>query len=300
MTTLKSICLLGFGEVGQILAEDLAASGIRFISAYDIKFNDPASVPSRALKRFQVEARESAAATVAGADLVISAVTAAATADAARDAKGGLKAGAYYLDLNSASPSHKQEAARVIEAAGGRYVEGAVMSPISPLRMAAPILLGGPHAEGFLDKAKRLGFSGTEVFSDQVGPAAATKLCRSVVVKGMEALLTESLLAARRYGVEDTVLQSLDNMFPLGDWEKRARYMISRSLEHGQRRAEEMREAARTVDESGVDPLMSEATATRQDWASAFKAAATEAQLIPMLDAILKEVRLPEPRKNKQ
>ena len=293
MTAVSHLCLLGFGEVGQILAEDLLASGIQHISVFDIKFNDPDSLPSRALGRSRLPAGLSAAASVAGVDLVISAVTAAATADAACDVRVGLKAGAYYLDLNSAAPGHKQDAARVIEAAGGRYVEGAVMSPISPLRMGAPILLGGPHAAQFLDLAKQLGFSGAQVFSDKIGPAAATKLCRSVVVKGMEALLTESLLAARRYGVEDTVLQSLDNMFPLGDWEKRARYMISRSLEHGVRRAEEMREAARTVDEAAIKPLMSEATATRQDWASAFKAALGEEKLDDMLDAILGQIGQP-------
>lgn len=293
MTAVNHICLLGYGEVGQILAEDLAQAGVRHISAYDSKFSDPASIPSRALGRHKVQAAAGAVAAAAGADLVISAVTAAATVEAARNASSGLRPGAYYLDLNSASPGHKQEAARVIEAAGGCYVEGAVMSPISPLRMAAPILLGGPHAVQFLGEAARLGFSGMQVFSHQIGPAAATKLCRSVIVKGMEALLTESLLAARRYGVDDTVLQSLDNMFPLGDWEKRALYMISRSLEHGVRRAEEMREAARTVNEAAIEPLMSEATAARQDWASAFKTAATEEKLGDMLDAILRQSRQP-------
>jgi 3-hydroxyisobutyrate dehydrogenase-like beta-hydroxyacid dehydrogenase len=291
---------VGFGEVGQILAEDLAANGIAHISVYDIKCSNPASIPSRALKRLKRQGEESAAAAVAGADLVICAVTAAACADAARSATGGLKPGAYYLDLNSASPGQKRQAAGVIEAAGGRYVEGAVMSPISPKRMGAPILLGGPHAALFLGEGALLGFSGLQVFSNQVGPAAATKLCRSVVVKGMEALLTESLLAARRYGVDDTVLQSLDNMFPLGDWEKRARYMISRSLEHGTRRAEEMREAARTVDEAAIEPLMSEATAARQDWASAFNKALEEENLGDMLDAVLTQIGQPAMRKNKK
>jgi 3-hydroxyisobutyrate dehydrogenase-like beta-hydroxyacid dehydrogenase len=291
MTTIKNICLLGFGEVGQFLAKDLAAAGIKHISAYDPKFSDTASISSRALGVANVRAEKSASAAASGADLVICAVTAAACTEAANSVVTGIGKGVYFLDFNSASPGQKQAAGRVIEAAGGRYVEGAVMSPVSPMRMAAPILLGGPHASGFLAEAEQLGFSGMEVFSTDIGPAAATKLCRSVVVKGIEALLTESLLAARSYGIEDTVLQSLDNMFPLGDWEKRSRYMISRSLEHGVRRAEEMREASRTVAESGIEPLMSEATATRQDWAAAFREACEKEELGDMLDAILSRVR---------
>ena len=116
--------------------------------------------------------------------------------------------------------------------------------------------------------AGSLGFSGMTVFSDRLGKAAAAKLCRSVMVKGIEALLAEALLAARHYDVEDTVLASLDDLFPGPEWARLSRYMISRSVEHGERRSEEMREAARTVQEAGVEPLMSAACAERQIWAS--------------------------------
>jgi 3-hydroxyisobutyrate dehydrogenase-like beta-hydroxyacid dehydrogenase len=108
------------------------------------------------------------------------------------------------------------------------------------------------------------------------------------MIKGIEALLTESMLAARHYGVEATVLASLSDLLPLPDWEATARYMISRSLEHGARRAEEMREAARTVEEAGVAPTMSAAIAARQDWAAEFKAAHTQTDLGAMLDHIRK------------
>ena len=160
------------------------------------------------------------------------------------------------------------------------------MSPIEPKRLSAPILLGGPHAADFAPVARALGFTGIEVYSDVVGPAAATKLCRSVVVKGLEALLTEAMLAARPWGVEDQVLASLSNMVPAADWPALAAYMISRSLEHGTRRAEEMREAANTVAETGVTPWMAQATAERQAWAAPFGAVAAPRDLYAMLDAI--------------
>src|SRR5262249_61938414 len=120
----------------------------------------------------------------------------------------------------------------------------------------------------FLELAAPLGFS-ARVFSGMIGQASAVKMCRSVIIKGTEALLIESMLAARLYGVEKPVLDSLSDLLPVGDWEKLARYFISRSLEHGVRRAEEMRDSAVTVAEAGVEPLMTRATAARADLAAA-------------------------------
>ncbi|CAN5407503.1 DUF1932 domain-containing protein [soil metagenome] len=281
------VCLIGFGEVGQILATDLA--GKAELSAYDVLFADPSSTPSRALPAHAVRMGASAAEAVADADLILSAVTAAQDVDAARAAAGAIGKGAFFLDLNSASPGMKQASAQIIDGADGRYVEAAVMAPFPPRRLASPMLLGGPHAQAFAEFAAPLGFTGLSVFSDQVGQASATKMCRSVIIKGIEALLTESMLAARHYGVEATVLASLSDLLPLPDWEATARYMISRSLEHGVRRAEEMREAARTVEEAGVAPTMSAAIAQRQDWAAGFKAAHTQADLGAMLDHIIRK-----------
>ncbi len=286
------ICLIGFGEVGQILADDLVGE----ISAYDILFAKTDSVPSRATLQRKVRRAISAVDSARDADLILCAVTAASDLDAAASIIAGLKQGAFYVDFNSASPGMKQKAAGIVENAGGRYVEAAVMSPFPPKRLATTMLLGGPQAQDFLKYAEALGFSGATVFSDQVGPASATKMCRSVMIKGIEALLTESMLTARHYGVEKTVLASLSDLLPVGDWEKLAHYMISRSLEHGIRRAEEMREVAVTVSEAGIEPLMSSAAAERQVWAAAYKASAAKVDLDTMLDDILKHAVRPERR----
>ncbi|MCH8333403.1 DUF1932 domain-containing protein [Candidatus Sumerlaeota bacterium] len=153
-------------------------------------------------------------------------------------------------------------------------------------RIASATLLGGPHASAYLDRARPLGFTG-EIFSEMIGQASAAKMCRSVIIKGIEALVSESMLAARCYGVEKEVLHSLSDLLPVGDWEKLARYLISRGLEHGARRAQEMREAARTVKEAGIEPLMSMATAARQDWSAAHRDAFVHADdLARMLDAM--------------
>lgn len=263
------IALIGFGEVGQTLASDLRETGNgRELVAWDTAFADRAGAPLAAANSGLAKAAASSREALAGAGFVISAVTAAQCVEAATEAARHLWRNAWYLDLNSVSPGTRTLAATAIERAGGRYVEAAVMAPISPKRIATPMLLGGPHAAAFEPVAHSLGFIGARPFSVRLGDASAAKMCRSVLVKGIEALLGESIAAARHYGVEGTVLASLGDLFPGLDWPAKSAYMISRSVLHGLRRAEEMREAAQTVREAGLEPHMCLATAQRQEWAA--------------------------------
>lgn len=284
------ICLIGFGEVGQCFAADMLAANNAHITAWDIKFTDRGSQPAQALRHSAVEAGISGRDAVKDADIIFSAVTAAQTVEAAKNAASGLKSGAFYLDMNSASPRVKKEAAEIINAAGGRYVEGAVMSPIAPKRLGTAILLGGPHASDFFAPGQDVGLTGISVFSTDYGKASAAKMCRSIIVKGMEALLSEALLTARQYDVDDMTLKSLDDLFPGLDWATLAPYMISRCIEHGGRRAEEMREVAKTVADAGLAPLMSAACAERQDWLGIRARETMSPDLRVMLDALIKTI----------
>jgi 3-hydroxyisobutyrate dehydrogenase-like beta-hydroxyacid dehydrogenase len=291
----RHIGLIGLGEVGQALAHDLNCSGGVDLCAWDRLFPVEGSEPRRAAGALTfLRVASSMAEAVRERSIVISAVTAGECRAAAAEAAQALAPGAYYLDLNSVSPRTKAEAARTVEAAGGCYVEAAVMSPIAPKRIASPVWLGGPHARDFLPLAQSLGFTGAAVYSGTIGAASAAKMCRSVIIKGMEALLAESLLTARRHGVEDAVLASLQDLFPVGDWRKLARYMISRSLQHGRRRAEEMREVVRTVAEAGCEPWMSRGCVERQQWAAGHAEALSHDALTDMLDTML--ARAPAPQ----
>ena len=140
------------------------------------------------------------------------------------------------------------------------------MASVPPKRLRTPILLGGPHGAAFERVAARFDMDLT-VFSTEIGRASSVKMCRSVMIKGLEALTTECMLAARHYGVEEDVLRTMGDTLPHPDWPGLARYVISRALIHGKRRAEEMREVARTVEDAGLEPLLSRAIAERQDWA---------------------------------
>ena len=152
------------------------------------------------------------------ADLIVSAVTANQDVAVAEACAPAIRQGAWFLDFNSASPGAKGRAARLIDGAGGRYVEGAVMTSIPPYRIRVPLLLGGRGAAELMPHLNALGFA-AKVASEKLGVATATKMCRSVMIKGLEAMVIESFTTARAYGVEDDVLAPLAETFPGIDWE---------------------------------------------------------------------------------
>ena len=257
--------LVGYGEVGRILAEDLRAQGVR-VSAVDVKLDGAAVGPLREhAAAHGVQLMASHAALAGEAHFIVSAVTASQTVAVAQACAPTLQRGAFFLDFNSASPGAKQRAALLIDAAGGRYVEGAVMTSIPPCRIKVPLLLGGASAAELVPLINVLGFK-AKVASDQLGVASATKMCRSVMIKGLEAMVIESFTTARHYGVEDAVVASLVETFPGIDWEKQAAYFFQRAIEHGRRRSEELREVAETVRDAGLDPWSASGTAERQAW----------------------------------
>lgn len=274
------IGLIGFGEVGGILGRALVAGGLEWVGTYDTLLDAAATggeIEARA-RAAGVQVAPSAAALLAEAELAISAVTASQTLNVAAEAARAIRPATWFVDLNSASPGTKAECARLIDAAGGRYVEAAVMTSVPPYGIGVPMLIGGPHARAIEPLLASLGFR-AEVADERLGVASAIKMCRSVVIKGLEAIFVESLCTARRYGVEAQVLASLQETFPTIDWDEQASYFFSRVAQHGRRRAEEMREAAATVREAGLDPHLAAATAERQAWMARLQAPAGLAEV---------------------
>jgi 3-hydroxyisobutyrate dehydrogenase-like beta-hydroxyacid dehydrogenase len=263
----RRVAFIGFGEAGGILARGLAATGRHEVAVYDILLDDPERAEAMRAKArdFGVAERASAAEAAAGARFIFSAVTASSARDVARAAGEYLLPGQILIDINSISPDAKRQNAAAVERAGADYVEAAVMAPVPPQGMMVPILLGGRAASAVKAALDPAGMN-LEVVGPVVGEASAIKMCRSIMIKGLEALTVECLLTARLYGVEDRIIASLDKSFPTMGWNDRAGYLIGRVLEHGRRRAAEMREVAGTVSETGLEPLMARAIAERQDW----------------------------------
>ena len=272
---IRRVAIIGFGEAGSIIGADLVKQGLD-VATYDILLDSPGT---RAAMLARAEAagatpRDTHAEAVRGAELVISAVTASAAADVARESARHLQPAQLFLDINSVSPETKRGNARAVEASGADYVEAAVMAPVPPQRLKVPTLLGGRRAAELAEALNALGMN-TSAVAEEIGTASAIKMCRSIMIKGLEALTVECVFAARRFGAEDAVLASLDKTFPGMGWTgKLPDYLVSRVAEHGRRRAAEMREVAQTQRDVGLEPLMAVATAARHDALVAAMAAA--------------------------
>jgi 3-hydroxyisobutyrate dehydrogenase-like beta-hydroxyacid dehydrogenase len=253
----RELALIGYGEAGRTFAR-AAAWGER-ASGFDL-------LPERraAMAADGIYAARDAADALADAPLVLSLVCADQALAASEAAGPHLAQGTLWCDMNSVAPETKRAAARAVEAAGGRYVDVAVMAPVEPLRLNVPLLLAGTYAQEAEAALRATGFTDLRIVGPEVGRASAIKLIRSVMVKGVEALTAEMMAAAASAGVVDEVLASLDASEKPQPWAGRADYNLERMATHGLRRAAEMEEAAKTLRSLGVEPLLTEGTVQRQ------------------------------------
>ena len=258
------VAFIGFGEAATAFLSGWGTDRPEQVTAYDIKTDD-ASTRQTLIDRFEqnnVSGEAAAPAAVTGASAVFSVVTADQALAAAEAAAPALPKGALWFDCNSCAPGTKRRAAEVIEAAGGRYVDVAVMAPVHPKKHHVPLLIAGPHTDAASAVLSALDMKPT-ISGDTIGQASSIKMIRSIMIKGMEALTAECFLSARRAGVEEQVLASLEASDSDIQWRKRGTYNLERMMVHGARRSAEMREVARTVDELGLGGRMATATA---DW----------------------------------
>ena len=256
------IALIGFGEAGQAFGPAWKAVP----RVHDIKSLAPATRAAMLadFARWGVTGVDSLAAALDGAALIVSLVTADQSLAVAQAAAATMARGTFYFDFNSVSPSTKCTAARLIVAAGGSYVDVAIMSPVHPAKLASPLLLSGPRGAEAADRLTLLGFTNIRVVGVSVGQASGIKMIRSVMVKGIEALTAECLLAADRAGVTDEVIASLDESWPGIDWAAKSDHHLERMMRHGLRRAAEMDQVVETLETLETGAAMTRATATRQ------------------------------------
>jgi 3-hydroxyisobutyrate dehydrogenase-like beta-hydroxyacid dehydrogenase len=246
------VALIGFGEAGSTFARSAGWQGVT--RAWDV-------LPERRalMSDLGVQTADNAAEALGDRAFILSLVTADSVLDAAREYAPLLPEGALWCDMNSVAPDTKRAAAAVIQGAGGRYVDVAVMAPVEK-GLAVPLLLSGPHAIAAQPLLEALGFSNTRIVGEEVGRASAIKMIRSVMVKGLEALSSECAAAAEAAGVFDEVTASLDASEKQTGWAERIAYNRERMATHGLRRAAEMEESAKTLQGLGVEPVMTRGT----------------------------------------
>ncbi|MDP3675784.1 MAG: DUF1932 domain-containing protein [Novosphingobium sp.] len=244
-----TLTLIGFGEAGSAFARAAGWEGA--VRTWDV-------LPER-------RSAASAAEALAGSPLVLSLVTADQALAAAQEYARFLAPGALWCDMNSVAPQTKRRSAQAIEAAGGSYVDVAVLAPVEPGRLAVPLLIAGAAADKAKAALRDAGFTNLRVVGAQVGKASAIKLVRSIMVKGIEALTAEMMMAAHVAGVTDEVLTSLDASDQSLGWDQRADYNLDRMLVHGERRSAEMYEASEMLRDLGISPIMTEGTVQWQE-----------------------------------
>ncbi len=260
-----TIAFLGFGEAARAFLKGWRGEPgfAARVSAYDIKTESPDPAVAAAKRADYaadgIEGAATALEAVAGAEAVFSIVTADQAHEAALAAVPGLAKGALFFDCDSCAPQTKERTAKAVDAAGGRYVDVAVMAPVHPRLHRTPLLISGPHAAAGAAALAALGMT-APIHDGPVGAASSVKMVRSIMMKGLEALVCECVLTGVKAGVIDEVLDSLDDTYPGFDWRKRSAYMLERVMTHGIRRAAEMREVALTVDGFGLDGAMSRAS----------------------------------------
>jgi len=274
----------GFGEAARAFAPAIVAH-VRCATAYDIRAEQ--ATYQKAFGQYRVKGSHNPVQSISSADIILSLVTADQQRLAAEQVASSLRSGALYCDMNSVAPDSKRQAAVTIETAGGHYVDVAIMSPVYPKRHEVALLISGVQAQEAEAALRQAGFTDTTVVGEHVGQASTIKMIRSVMVKGIEALTAEMILAAQVAGVRDQVLGFLDASEKPSSWRHRADYNLDRMLTHGHRRAAEMREVTETLRAIGVTSAMSEQTANWQERLAALEISPVPDGLPDKVDAIL-------------
>lgn len=262
---LMKIAVIGFGEAGQSISRGLAPSATQ-VNAYDLRFQGPdrAKLLDRA-RGDGVLTQDRLADAVAGADVVLSTVVANVALQVGADLAGVLSPGQAFVDLNSVSPRTKQAISKEVASSGADFIEGAVMARVGADGHKTPILLAGPRAASLACKLNSLGMN-TESVGETIGQASANKMLRSIMAKGISALLLECLIAAHRYNIVDRILDSVGTSFPGIDWDKTSTYYLGRVALHGTRMGAEMKEVSDTLSDVGIEPILALAIGERIAW----------------------------------
>jgi 3-hydroxyisobutyrate dehydrogenase-like beta-hydroxyacid dehydrogenase len=279
--------LIGFGEAGRIIGGALAASGVD-LAVHDRVLLDPAR--GAAVR----EAVTAAGATpvddlaaFADRDVVVSLVTPATAVPAAQGYAPHAQAGALYLDLNSTAPDAKQEIVALLGSV--RVVDGVMTGGgITLDAHRIPISLAGPDAAEAAELLNGAGLNAA-VVGDEIGSAAALKMLRSVVIKGMEGLWVEALLAARARGVVEPLLAMIEETLDRYSARDFATMLVTTHVAHAGRRQVEVRMSRDTVAGTAVPPLLSDGIVARYERdARGLAAAGQEPGVVPpTLDAAL-------------
>lgn len=261
---------LGFGEVGYYMSKGLKNADFGRIVAFDKAFADGSpfakTIGSRA-DEAGVELKQSLQEMLALADVVISALPAKYSLGSAKDVLAcSIRAG-LFVDVSTAKPDVKREMEGLFKEKGIKFADGAMLGPLPTYGHRVPILSSGNGAADWANMMVPFGMK-IELTEGEAGAASSIKLVRSVFMKGLEALLVETFLFAKKSGAEDIVMESLAETLKV-PFENTAQRMIAADLVHAERRAFEVKESIELMRDLAIEPIMAEAVVKRLEKSAA-------------------------------
>lgn len=260
--------LVGYGEIGSTLGRGLRESGLRDVIAYDkYAFTGPYSglIQQRA-QEAGVNLVDDPATLAQNADIILGVTPGSASLESAAALTPHLTRSHLFVDVASATPKIKREVAECVAPSGVTFGDASILGTPADGH-SLPIIVSGPAAEHVRDALVPWGMR-MEAVGPVIGSASGIKILRSVVMKGIEALLVECLLGASELGIDATILQSIDRTFER-PFSKVANSLLTTGAIHAERRAEEVAMSADALADAGLDPVMARAAAARLRWVAA-------------------------------
>lgn len=257
--TVPRFGLIGHGAVGSLFARLLSQHGASVVS-YDVKLETPATAEPIRQRILDNGAQPADFEQVLQqSDFVLSVTPTQSCVDAAKRASRLLHQGQIYCDLASAPPEMKREIAAVVSASGAEFLEGVILGAVGASKTCPAILLGGAGAESAASVLQQYGLR-ARFYSHEIGRASAFKMIRSIFSKGMEALLIETLVAARRSGMFEEIWSEVTSTLAKDGVERMLETWIRSHAVSSERRYCEMREVTAFLEDLGVGTVLTRAT----------------------------------------
>jgi 3-hydroxyisobutyrate dehydrogenase-like beta-hydroxyacid dehydrogenase len=258
------VAFIGFGELGAALAQRLGDSGAHEMRAWtrDRPDLDAAALAARVerMRAAGVEPIATLEDALSDADVVLSVVSGRSSREMAERSAERLGEGALYVDMTAAAMADKEVSAEVVERSSGRYADGAILGTVAVPDAEISIVASGQGASELQRLITCEGIS-IEALDGPAGRATQLKLLRSVYMKGRDALVVETLLAARRCGLEKRLIASIEGPAERVSFADLSDRVLRSLAVHAARRADELDSSSDVVRGTGIDPLLAPAAA---------------------------------------
>jgi 3-hydroxyisobutyrate dehydrogenase-like beta-hydroxyacid dehydrogenase len=198
---ITTVGLLSPGEMGHAVGQVLHENGLNLLTCLQSR-----SERSRALAaKAGAEDVHTLEELVHRADILLCILVPSSALTVAAEVAAALRntdASLLYVDCNAIAPQTVRKVADTILAAGGRFADVGIIGP-PPTSQGTKFYASGPGAAEFAE----LGNFGLDVrvLPGDSGQASGFKMCYGALTKGLQALSTELLVAARMMGIDDAL-----------------------------------------------------------------------------------------------